>query len=83
MRNWDQMEITGIGGEIRERARTAEMLIGDISKCVDIPRGIAQRRTRSPTSFNVSDNGLIVALEAAMRGVKVREFIASGLIFAD
>ena len=59
------------------------MLDGEISKGVDISRGVAQGCTFSPNPFKVYINDMIVAIEAAKQGVTVGEDTVSGLMFAD
>ena len=61
----------------------AVMLDGEISKHVDILRGVAQGCTSSPNIFIMYINDLIVAVEAAKQEVTVRENTMSGLKFAD
>ena len=62
---------------------SAVMLDGDISRQVNIAQRGAQGCTLSPNIFKVCVNDLIVAVEAAKRGVTVGEDTVSGLMFAD
>ena len=59
------------------------MLDGEISKHVDILPGIAQGCTLSPNLFKVYINEMVVAVEAAKRGLTMGEDMVSRLIFAD
>ena len=58
---------------MKEFARSAVMLDGEISKCVDILQGVAQGCTLSLNAFKVYMNDMIVAVEAAKRTVTVGE----------
>ena len=87
---WKTMWEIEISGEMwrmmkhmTERARSAVMLDGEVSKYVDnIPR-VAQGCTLSPNLFKVYINDVIVAVEAAKQGVVMGEDTASRLMFAD
>ena len=68
---------------MKEFARSAVMLDGEISKCVDILQGVAQGCTLSLNAFKVYMNDMIVAVEAAKRRVTVGEDTVSELMFAD
>ena len=59
------------------------MLDGKTSKYVDILQGVEQGCTLSPNLFKAYINDMIVAVEAAKRGVTVGEGEVSGLMFAD
>ena len=59
--------------KMKEFARSAVMVDGEISKCVDILKGVAQGCTLSPNAFKVYMNDMIVAVEAAKRTVTVGE----------
>ena len=69
--------------KMKEFARSAVMVDGEISKCVDILKGVAQGCTLSPNAFKVYMNDMIVAVEAAKRTVTVGEDTVSELMFAD
>ena len=69
--------------KMAECATSAVMLDGEISKYVDILQGVAQRCTLSPTLFKVYINDMIIAVEAARRGVTVGEDTVLGLMFAN
>ena len=70
---------------MKEFARSAVMLDGEISKCVDILQGVAQGCALSPNLFKVhiNDMVLMVAVDVAKQGVTVGEDTVSGLRFAD
>ena len=69
---------------ITECARSAVMLDGEISKYVDILRGVVvQECTLSPNLFKVYINDIIIPVEAAKQGVMMGEDTVSGLMFAD
>ena len=69
--------------KMTECARSAVMLDGEMSKCVDILQGVAQGCTLSPNLFKVYINDKIVAVEAAEQGVTMGKDTVSGLTFAD
>ena len=55
---WKKLSEIGVRGEMRrmmkmmtEGARSAMMLDGEISKCVDVVEGVPQRCTLSPNLF--------------------------------
>ena len=67
-----------------ECATSAVMLDGEIYKCADILRGVAQGCSLSPNLFSIMYiNDSIVAVEALMEGVTVGEDTVSGVMFAD
>ena len=66
---------------IAERAQSAVMLGGDISKYVDILQGFAHGCTLSPNLVKVYINDTIVVVEAAEQGVSVGEDAVSGVMF--
>ena len=66
-----------------ECAKSAVMLDGEISKCVDILQEVAQGCTLSPNLFKVYINGMILAVEAAKQRFTMGEDTVSGLMFAD
>ena len=55
----------------------------EISKYVDIFRGVAQGCTLSPSLFKVYISDLLIAVKAAKQGVMGGEGTVSGLMFAD
>ena len=58
------------------------MIGGGKSKYFNIPGEVAQGRTFSPALFNVFINDLRRTIQAAKQGVKVRENVIPGLMFA-
>ena len=50
--NWDQRKDVKMKN-MTERAKSAVMLDGEISKYVDISQGVAQERTLSPNLLNI------------------------------
>ena len=66
-----------------ECARNAVLLDGEISKHVYILQGVTQGCALSPNLFKIYTNELIVAIEAARRGVTQGEDTVSELMFAD
>ena len=66
-----------------ECVRSAVMLDGEISKYVDILRGVAQGYTLSLNLFEVNSDDMIVAAEATKQGVTMGEDTVSGLMFAN
>ena len=79
--SWDRRK--DVEKALTECARSAVMLDGEISKYVHILRGVAQGCTLSPNLFKVYVRDMIVAVEAAKKGVTMREDTVSGLMFAD
>ena len=68
---------------VTEYARSAVMLDGEMSKCVDIVQGVAQGCMLPPNLFKIFMNDLIAAVEAARQGVTVGEDTVPGWMFAD
>ena len=68
--------------EMTECSRSAVMLDGEISKCVDILQGVARGCTLS-NLFKVCINDMIVAVEESKQGVTMGEDTVSGLMFSD
>ena len=68
--------------EMTECSRSAVMLDGEISKCVDILQGVARGCTLS-NLFKVCINDMIVAVEESKQGVTMGEDTVSALMFAD
>ena len=62
--------------------RSAMMLGGGKSKYFDISGEVAQGRTFSPALFNVFINDLRRTIQVEKEGVKVRENVIPGLMFA-
>ena len=81
--SWDQRKMWRMVKKMTECAKSAMMLDGEISKSVDILRGVAQGFTLSPTLFKIFMDDLIIAIEAAKQRVKVGEDMVSGLMFSD
>ena len=69
--------------KMTECATSVVMVDGEIPKYVDTLQGVAQGCTLSPNLFNIYIyiDDLIVAVEAARRGVTVGQDTVSGLMF--
>ena len=65
-----------------ECARSAVMLDGEMTSCVDILQGVAEGCASSPNLFKACINDMMVAVKAEKQGVIMEEDTESGFMFA-